>query len=112
MPYQSRTPAIRLTVDVDIFNCLLERLSRNESVDDEVFKAKATKLKDKLLAFSVPRTDEDGKSIIDIRFFPNEASFLIEQLLVSNLPEEISTDFYSVLVKVREARLEERKNSN
>lgn len=112
MPYLSRTPAVRLTVDVGMFNSLIERLELNSQNQDELFKAKAIKLKDKLLSFSVPRTEEDGNPIIDIRFFPNEAGVLIEQLLLSELPNEVRTDYYSVLVKVRIARLEERKNSN
>lgn len=104
MSYSSRTPAIRLTVDVGMFNSLIERLELNSKVEDELFKTKAIKLKEKLLSFSVPRTEEDGNPIIDIRFFPNEAGFLIEQLLLSELPDEVNTDYYSVLVKVREAR--------
>ena len=114
MAYSKRTPSIKITVDIEVFNSLVERLVRNSqlNVDSNDFSNEAERLKEKLLTYSVPRINEDESEIIDIRFFPNEASMLIEQLLVSSIPEEIETDYYSVLVKVREARSEERKNNS
>lgn len=103
MPYPTRTPAIKLRLGIEIFNSLLERLNIDSALksDDKVID-KSSKLKEKLLRYSVPRSFENGIVMIDIRLFPNEASFLLERLLETKTPEEISVDYYSVLLKVRE----------
>lgn len=106
MSYQKRTPSIKLEIEIETFNSLLERL--NIPTEDSE-KSMASKLKEKLLNYSVTKTDEVGNTTIDVRFFPNEASFLLKYLLITNIPIEVKTDYYSVLLKVREER---RKQEN
>lgn len=113
MPYQTRTPSVRITTDIDVFNNLIERLSINEKIKeyDEELGERATKLKDKILTYSVPRTDDNGETKIDIRFYPNEASSIIEQLIISDTPSSVETDYYSVLLRIREERMKKRNNN-
>lgn len=109
MSYQKRTPAIKITIGIAMFNSLLERLNTESALikEDDTVLNMATKLKEKLLRYSVPRKFDDGIIMIDIRFFPNEASFLLERLISTSVLTETSVDYYSVLLKVRESQKEE-----
>lgn len=109
MSYQKRTPAIKITIGITMFNSLLERLNTESALikEDDTILNMATKLKEKLLRYSVPRKFDDGIIMIDIRFFPNEASFLLERLISTSVLTETSVDYYSVLLKVRESQKEE-----
>ncbi|MEG1140969.1 MAG: hypothetical protein RSE41_00660 [Clostridia bacterium] len=113
MPYPTRTPSVKLNVDIEVFNNLIERLTINELTKEynEDFALSATKLKEKLLTYSVPRTDDNGETTIDIRFYPNEASNIITQLVVSDTLEKVETDYYAVLLKVREERMKQRNQN-
>ena len=62
----------------------------------------AEKLKDKLLTYSVPRTNDDGIQFVDVRFFPNEASDMIWQLLLRAEKNIDIDDYYSTLLQNRE----------
>lgn len=112
MAYQNRTPAIKITIGIAMFNSLLETLNTESALiqEDEKVINMATKLKEKLLKYSVPRKFEDGIVMVDIRFFPNEASFLLERLITSNVLTDISVDYYSVLLKIRESRKVKEEN--
>ena len=107
MPYQSRTPSTKIIIDNALFNKLLGILDFNIglNVEDENFSKIAQNLKDKLLTYSVPRDKEDDDTkYVEIRFFPNEASNIIWQLLIrasSYIEEE---DYYNLLLKNRENR--------
>ena len=60
---------------------------------------------DKKLTYSVPRINDNGEEYVDIRFFPNEASDMIWQLLIRNESLDDNTkDFYSILINNREQR--------
>ena len=56
-------------------------------------------MKDKLLRYSIPRTEEEQETKVDIRFYPNEASEIIYMLIYNVEDLEISTNYFEVLQK-------------
>ena len=104
MAHQSRTPSVRLTLEKGLFNQLVSILDYNIKlgVESENLSTIANKLKDKLLQYSVPRTNEEDVEIVDVRFFPNEASDMIWQLLLRTEKNETIEDYFSILIKNRE----------
>ena len=108
MAYQSRKPSSKLVLEKELFNQLISILEKNiqVGVEEENFSKIAERLKSKLLTYSVPRTDEEGISFVDVRFFPNEASDMIWQLLIQSEKNEIIEDYYSTLIKNRENKLD------
>lgn len=105
MAYQSRTPSVKLTLENELFNQLVSILNANSNIglEEENFSQIAEKLKDKLLTYSVPRTNDDGIQFVDVRFFPNEASDMIWQLLLlAGKYIDVDNDYYSVLIQNRE----------
>lgn len=104
MAYQSRTPSVKLTLENELFNQLVNILNINAQVglEEENFSVIAEKLKNKLLTYSVPRTNDDGINFVDVRFFPNEASDMIWQLLIRVEKNESTEDYYSTLIQNRE----------
>ena len=106
MAWQNRKPSIKVSVDKKLFNKLIGVLDLNIelNVDDEDFSLIANKLKDKLLTYSVPKVNDKGEEYVDIRFFPNEASDMIWQLLIRNESIDNTEDFYAILINNREQR--------
>lgn len=106
MSWQTRDPSVKLSLDKELFNILVGILDFNSQIklDDESFSNTANKLKDKLLTYSVPRINDNGEEYIDIRFFPNEASDMIWQLMIRNEPSNNDEDYYSILINNREQR--------
>lgn len=106
MAWQNRKPSIKVSLDKDLFNKLIGVLDLNIelNVDDENFSLIANKLKDKLLTYSVPKVNDKGEEYVDIRFFPNEASDMIWQLLIRNESIDNTEDFYAILINNREQR--------
>ena len=107
MSWQTRDPSVKISLDKELFNILVGILDFNSQIklDDESFSNTANKLKDKLLTYSVPRINDNGEEYVDIRFFPNEASDMIWQLLIRNESLDDNTkDFYSILINNREQR--------
>lgn len=104
MPYSTRKPSVQLTIDTDFFNKLVSILNFNNAtnIDDENFSAVAEKLKNKLLKYSVPRVNDEGKEFVDVRFFPNEAGDMIWQLLAWGNDINIEEDYFSILKQNRE----------
>ena len=104
MAYQSRTPSVKLTLENELFNQLVSILNANSNIglEDENFSQIAGKLKNKLLTYSVPRTNDDGIQFVDVRFFPNEASDMIWQLLLRAEKNIDIEDYYSTLIQNRE----------
>ena len=95
-----KTPSIRLTLNKELFNKLLSILDNNinlEIENSDISKI-AEKMKEKLLTYSVPRLDEDNTEFVDVRFYPNEASNMIYQILVSNNKGDKNDDYYSILM--------------
>lgn len=106
MAWQNRKPSIKVSLDKDLFNKLIGVLDLNIelNVDDEDFSLIANKLKNKLLTYSVPKVNDKGEEYVDIRFFPNEASDMIWQLLIRNESIDNTEDFYAILINNREQR--------
>lgn len=104
MPYSTRKPSVQLTIDTDFFNKLVSILNFNNAtnIEDENFSAVADKLKNKLLRYSVPRVNDEGKEFVDVRFFPNEAGDMIWQLLAWGNDINIEEDYFSILKQNRE----------
>lgn len=107
MSYERRKPPIKLMVDIDTFNSMNEFLTIIVNKGDEAYTEKASRMKDKLLRYSVPRTDENGETTIDIRFFINEASDLLT-MFVNNLnKEQTENNYYETLIDNRKIKREE-----
>ena len=99
-----KTPSARLVIDKGLFNKLLAILDHNIklNVENENFSKIAEKLKNKLLTYSVPRINDDDNEFVDIRFYPNESSDMIWQLLMRSENIDIEEDYYSILIKNKE----------
>lgn len=106
MAYQTRRPPVRTVVSIEKFNSLVELVSNLTEQGDDRYSKLAERMKEKLLRYSVPRTNEDGETSIDIRFFTNEAEELIHFLL-AGLDIKTDTNYYEVLLKVRETKKNE-----
>lgn len=111
MPYQKRIPPVKVDLSIERFNYLIEMLTRYATTEDEKMVALATKLKEKLLRYSIPRTTEEQETFVDVRFYPNEASEMIYMLLANTEDIQVDTNYYEVLLKVRE-KLKEDKQVN
>ncbi len=97
MSYESRQPSIRLKIDAGSFNLMLSALAENgdNEYSPEEVVTRADALFDKLLKYSRPYVDELETDCVEIRFFPNEASEMIWQLLLISSPHvELTDDFY------------------
>lgn len=106
MAHWDKTPPIKLNLDNEFFNLMLEILTRNEEINVDSTDENAKKLKNKLLRYTRTEKLGDGKKLARVAFFDREAAEMISQLLVFeavNNDMEISTDYYSVVEKVREA---------
>lgn len=111
MAYSKRIPPIKIKLNVEEFNKLVEVLNNMIDYDVETISKKATKMKDKLLRYSVPITEEDGTEIVDMRFYNNEITDLFYVLFygIENMIS-IETNYYDVLVRVREKIKEDKAN--
>lgn len=78
MPY-TRKPNIRLVIPDSDFDLLISALIGNADPENNLpgVADGAGALYDKLMKYSRPYTDEDGTNLVDMRFFPNEASEMI-----------------------------------
>ena len=110
MAFNQKTPPIKLTLDESFFNLMLEVLSNNEKVNVDQTDLRAKKLKEKLLKYPRNFENEDNVKLVSIGFFPNEASEMIDQLLVYlavNYEIELKTDYYSILAESKKQAKEE-----
>ena len=112
MAYSKRIPPIKIKLNVDEFNKLIEALTNIADCDNETISNKSTKMKDKLLRYSVPITEEDGTEMVDMRFYNNEITDLFYVLFygIENMIS-IETNYFDVLVRVREKIKEEKVNN-
>ena len=67
MAYQKRIPPIKIRLNTDDFNKLVEIVNIQTENENEIIKNNASRLKDKLLRYSIPFTNDDGV-IVEIRF--------------------------------------------
>lgn len=102
MSYQRRTPPLKLSVDKETFNKLIEILEINIKNGNNADIAK--KLKENLLTFSIPLKN-NNEDIIMIRFFYKEAMQIISQLLISQKDITPAINYYDVLLKIRENKV-------
>ena len=112
MAYSKRIPPIKIKLNVDEFNKLVEVLNNMIDYENERIAQKSSKMKDKLLRYSVPITEEDGTEMVDMRFYNNEITDLFYILFygIENMIS-IETNYYDVLVRVRE-KIKENKTTN
>lgn len=99
--YSNRIPPVKLVLSKDNFNSFMNFLSEIEKSEDKNISDDAKLIKKKLLKYSIPKIDEKGNSIVDIRFYVNESSIVINQF-IQTLEMFNEVDYYSVLEKVRE----------
>ncbi|MBQ8424458.1 MAG: hypothetical protein IJY25_00180 [Bacilli bacterium] len=109
MAHAKRKPPIKMKADIRGYNFLVEILSIHAERDNEKLSNKASKLKDKILRYSVPFETEDKDTLIDIRFYNNEAEDLIEILFNSIDEFEVNANYFEVLLKVRESIQKENR---
>lgn len=102
MSHQERTPSVHLLLEIELFNKMLTVLELNKEYDSGSGSCikYCERLIDKLLTYSIPKTDENGETYVDVRFFPREAREIIGQLLV-RVDMLIIEDYYSKLLEYR-----------
>lgn len=105
--YSNRIPPIKIELSKEGFNNFIQFLTELTNSEDQEVKEITTKIKDKLLKYSVPQVAEDGTKKVSIRFYMSESSEIINQF-INTLKMYSEVDYYSVLEKVRESY----KNSN
>lgn len=112
MAYSKRIPPIKIKLKVNEFNKLVEVLNNMIDYENERIAQKSSKMKDKLLRYSVPITEEDGTEIVDMRFYNNEITDLF-YILFYGIEDMISieTNYFDVLVRVREKIKEDKSNN-
>ena len=112
MAYSKRIPPIKIKLSIDEFNKVVEVLNIQSENKDENLANKSSKLKDKMLRYSVPITNENEDTVVDIRFYQNEILDIF-YIIFDGIKEDISveTDYFNVLIKVRE-KIKQEKMTN
>ena len=112
MAFQTRRPPIQMELDKLAFNKLVELLNHNISNFNAQISEDATKLKDKLLRYSVPK-EKDGIDYIKFGFFPIEASETILQM-ITFIEEKTNInpvcDYHKVLLNIRAERQKKKED--
>lgn len=101
MAYSTKIPSIKVKASIDKFNRLVEILNIQSVNNDEHISNKSAKLKNKLLKFSVPKEDDEGK-FVDIRFYQNEILDIFK-IVFDVIKDEIDPeeDYYQILLEAR-----------
>ena len=101
MAYSTKIPSIKVKASIDKFNRLVEILNIQSVNSDDYISNKSTKLKNKLLKFSVPKEDDEGK-FVDIRFYQNEILDMFK-IVFDVIKDEIDPeeDYYQILLEAR-----------
>ena len=97
MPYKRRIPPIKIELNQNSYNKLVECVNskiKNDSIDKNL-----EIIKNKLLRYSIP--DNEIKNV-EIRLYLSEAKELIEILINSLGNIEPQVNYYEILLKVRE----------
>lgn len=112
MAYSKRIPPIKVKLNVNEFNKLVGILNNMIDFEDEKISQKSSKIKDKLLRYSVPIKEDDGIEMVDMRFYNNEITDLF-YILFYGVEDiiTIETNYYDVLIRVREKLKEEKVNN-
>ena len=101
MAYSTKIPSIKVKTSIEKFNKLVEVLSIQSGNTDDYISKKSTKLKEKLLKYSVPKEDREEK-FVDIRFYQNEVLDMFK-ILFDGIKDEVGyeTDYYQILLEAR-----------
>ena len=112
MAYSKRIPPIKIKLNINEFNKLNEILENIINFDNELYSKKSSKLKEKLLRYSVPIKNENEEIKVDIRLYNNEIVDLF-YILFYGIEDMISveTNYFDVLLQVRE-KIKEEKMAN
>lgn len=112
MAYLKRIPPIKIKLNINEFNKLNEILENIINSDNELYSKKSSKLKEKLLRYSVPIKNENEEIKVDIRLYNNEIVDLF-YILFYGIEDMISveTNYFDVLLQVRE-KIKEEKMAN
>ena len=112
MAYSKRIPPIKIKLNINEFNKLNEILENLKNSDNELYSKKSSKLKEKLLRYSVPIKNENEEIKVDIRLYNNEIVDLF-YILFYGIEDMISveTNYFDVLLQVRE-KIKEEKMAN
>ncbi len=112
MAYSKRIPPIKIKLNINEFNKLNEILENLKNSDNELYSKKSSKLKEKLLRYSVPIINENEEIKVDIRLYNNEIVDLF-YILFYGIEDMISveTNYFDVLLQVRE-KIKEEKMAN
>lgn len=112
MAYSKRIPPIKIKLNINEFNKLNEILENIINSDNELYSKKSSKLKEKLLRYSVPIINENEEIKVDIRLYNNEIVDLF-YILFYGIEDMISveTNYFDVLLQVRE-KIKEEKMAN
>lgn len=111
MPYSKRIPPIKIKLSIYEFNVLVEMLTNMIDYENESISKKSEKMKDKLLRYSVPIIENED-TIVDIRCYPNEIVDLFYILFYgAGDGMEVETNYFDVLMKVREKISNEKANN-
>lgn len=113
MAYSKRIPPIKIKLSINEFNILVETLTNMMDCGNESISKKSEKMKDKLLRYSVPIIEENVDTIVDIRCYPNEMVDLFYILFygIADIVEDVKTNYFDVLMKVREKISNEKANN-
>jgi len=102
--YPSRIPPIKLDIDTELFNLIIQVLKNNEESYDEHISKDSKRLIEKLLTYSVPLETEQ-KNEVNVRLFNVEASEIIFQLLyLLKKHVTIENNYYEVLKTIRKKK--------
>lgn len=101
MTYQKRIPPIKIRLNVDDFNKLVEIVNIQTENANEYIATYSSRIKDKLLRYSIPFTN-DGVVVIEIRFYPREIAEMFYILFAGIEDVDVQANYYDVLIKVRE----------
>lgn len=101
MAYSKRIPPIKIRLNVEDFNRLVEIVNIQTENEKEEIATSSSRMKDKLLRYSIPFTN-DGVVIVEIRFYPREIAEMFYILFDGIEDVDVQTDYFDVLVKVRE----------
>lgn len=112
MAYSKRIPPIKIKLNINEFNKLNEILENIINFDNELYSKKSSKLKEKLLRYSVPIKNENEEIKVDIRLYNNEIVDLF-YIIFYGIEDMISveTNYFDVLLQVRE-KIKEEKMAN
>lgn len=112
MAYSKRIPPIKIKLNINEFNKLNEILENIINFDNELYSKKSSKLKEKLLRYSVPIKNENEEIKVDIRLYNNEIVDLF-YIIFYGIEDMISveTNYFDVLLQVREKIKEEKMAS-